>query len=759
MSGDQFEERVRRLVRAKWDLPAGDAGKKFISIQEVDLYFEKYGDIFLIMCTKERKADKIRRDAEKLHFCRAYLTQQGSGVVGPGAEVRMWEITLEEPTGEQRKEADKAGIKILSVEQLQRSLIDVEGYLRARTEYKFGSAADPLTESSRLADDEYIPVAIESVDRKMRTDVRGIARALEDGTNVVLTADFGAGKSLTLREVYRELVRRYTAAEKGFLPIAINLREHWGQEDVEEVLTRHAKKIGYPKSYELIQLWNRGQGIALLDGFDELAIQPLVAGHLKRKEARHAAMTLVRAFVAQARGNGGVMITGRGHYFDTFTELETACGIRKTDWILELSPFDTESAQTYLTRKGIDQALPDWLPKTPLLLGYLARMAREGRLPDISDLQAAANEYAAWDRFLDLICARDAELSKSMDGPTARRILERLATRSRTGAEGMRAIDDRAIGDAYQDVTGSTAFEATDVLVQRLPGLTVRDSEAGHRAFVDKYMTDFLRAGDALDFLQNPFQRFVPEPLHHPLSAVGCAALAFLAEQNGRHVADHVVAAEQAQRKWNEPTLAADMLVAIPYRTDAPPVVDCKGLCLKDGYIDTLDTEGTRYHGLTLRDCIITAIRVGQTSQPGLLIEGCLIVSAEGLTSTDGLPAYLIDCTVSEFEDASTNSAVLRLDDLPIPVRVGLTVIRKLFVQRGRGRVEGAFWRGLRPEFRGCVPDVLKAFKAEGWANDEKRGGEVVWQPNPIVRAQALAVLRSPTANKHPLIARLLQLG
>jgi hypothetical protein len=189
---------------------------------------------------------------------------------------------------------------------------------------------------------------------------------------VTLLGDFGAGKSLTVREVFYTLEKRYSNASYKLIPLAINLREHWGQTSIPEVLTRHATALAFRWPNELVSIWNADVAIAILDGFDELASQSIVATRRTRRAARQGATQVVREFVAQARGRMGLLLTGRGHYFDSPDELRDCCGLLESDPIYRLEPFGETETVTYLQRKGLETGLPDWLPRTPLLLGYLA---------------------------------------------------------------------------------------------------------------------------------------------------------------------------------------------------------------------------------------------------------------------------------------------------------------------------------------------------------------------------------------------------
>jgi hypothetical protein len=455
-----FEDEVRRLARARWNLPSGNGGSEFIDHQEIDSVCRTEEVVHLLMCTIERRVDKVRKDVRKLIKARDWLQRQGE-------TVKLWEITKEEPTADQRAQARPAGVEILSLETFQARLIDAAAYFDARRSYHFGSAVDPITGSTRLDKDEYIPLSIRSTTGPEQQSVASLSRLLEQKQVVALLGDFGAGKSLTVREVFYTLEKRYRNANHKLIPIAINLREHWGQTSISEILTRHATALASERPNDLVRIWNADAGMALLDGFDELASQSIVSSHRTRRAARRAATHIIREFVNQARGRMGLLLAGRGHYFDSLDELRESCGLFQSDPIFQLQPFGKVEAAQYLARKGVETGIPDWVPRTPLLLGYLA----SGHLlEEVAGFPRRESSALAWDAFLTLIVQRDAKLSQDIDPDTLRQLLERLATRTRREQE-IYEIDEADLTEVFREVTGYAAVDATNVLLQRLPGL------------------------------------------------------------------------------------------------------------------------------------------------------------------------------------------------------------------------------------------------------------------------------------------------
>lgn len=118
------------------------------------------------------------------------------------------------------------------------------------------------------------------------------------------------------------------------------------------------------------------------------------------------------------------------------------------------------------------------------------------------------------------------------------------------------------------------------------------------------------------------------------------------------------------------------------------------------------------------------------------------------------------DCDVDHFEDAAhTTNAILRLD-LPLGTRVLLTVLRKLYAQKGSGRRESALLRGLDHRAQRLVPEVLLLLRREGFVDVAKMRGSAVLLParHEKARQRAFRMLAEPYSSGDPLIAASAQL-
>ena len=161
--------------------------------------------------------------------------------------VKCWFVTRTEPTADQREVANKHHglVNALSFTQFQSRLIDAASYLNLRDNYAFGSVRDPATGSAQ-SPIEYVPLDLMQIGPTKLWSVTEIRDAILNGDRFVVFGDYGAGKSMTLRELYRTLRRAYFKQRTPEFPLYINLRDHFGQTNPAEVLERHGRNLGFP---------------------------------------------------------------------------------------------------------------------------------------------------------------------------------------------------------------------------------------------------------------------------------------------------------------------------------------------------------------------------------------------------------------------------------------------------------------------------------------------------------------------------------
>ena len=100
----------------------------------------------------------------------------------------------------------------------------------------------------------------------------------------------------------------------------INVREHQKQDDIDEILERHAKKLGFRNKSSFVRAWNLGLCHLILDGYDEMMSAGINSRSTKMRDIRYRITDPIRKFVEDNEIGSGILIAGRQSYFDTDSE-------------------------------------------------------------------------------------------------------------------------------------------------------------------------------------------------------------------------------------------------------------------------------------------------------------------------------------------------------------------------------------------------------------------------------------------------------
>ena len=735
-----FADEVLRIARALWPT-AEFQGASIFAGQERDGIFDTEDCIHFIEATTSRRQEKAKKDLQKLHK----IIQQHRSRSGTRA-LRGWFITRDEPTADQRKEADKYRheINTLSFAHFQSRLVNSRGYLSARANYAFGSVRDPATGKldPRI---EYVPIDLTDRSNHTMVSPEQLREMVSAGQTVVLLGDYGAGKSMTLRHVYKALRKRHLNGTDHRFPVYLNLRDHVGQTDTSEIMERHARSIGFSSPSHIVRAWRAGYVHLFVDGFDEVTSVSIQGLWRRLRDYRYRSMEMVRRLIRDNHQDAGILVAGRAHFFDSSAERHRALGLRGKFRELSLNDFSVDQMDTYLARAGINAAVPSWLPSRPLLLGYLAA---KGILRDVlRDGDIDGSPAAGWNALLDRVCAREAEIEAGIDGPTVRRILERLASKARASASGLGSLTPHSIVEAFHQICGYEPDERGMVLLQRLPGLGVEREEENSRVFLDESFVDACRAGDLTRFIQSPYD-FPTAVLADIEGTAGQLAVDVSAHRltRRRTPAGKIRDSLRAARGKGAYNMMADIVrVLVECGFDVEEDVLVEGLFI--GYFE-VGVSTVDMSGIAFRDCFFERVEIGHSvdSNKQPTFYECYIGELDGRVSVRDLPSGMFDdgCDIEEFvEAADTTSQVLSLD-LPLGTRVCITVLKKMYEQRGGGRRENALYRGLDSRARRLVPDVLRILQSEGLAYRDKSRSTVIWRPDRRRRARVGKMIAAP---------------
>ena len=762
----KFEAEVRYIAEAVWSLSPGECQPSHYPddpiVREIDGIARLRDVTHLIMVTTSTKLDKIKDDVKKLNSAE-------SKEISRALAVSKWLITQKQIDAQHIEHAKKNNVTVLTLEQFKHRFFDGRSYLRKRIVASFGSARNPSDNSITINVDAYVPLPIELITKNgvrskrgeyfeeiaTKVTIKDLEKFINEGSIVVLLAPFGAGKSLTTRELFKTLSSGFQSKRNERVPICLNLREHWGQDYFDEILERHARSIGFNPKEDLVIAWRSGMGCILLDGFDEVASQTVIRKDNVNfmRDARRVALTGVRDFFTKLPSGTGGFICGRDHYFDNDFELAHTLGIQSKEYkIVRLGEFTEEGANEFLRKNGVLHPLPDWLPRKPLILSYLIQ---NNLLSQIMDIDSDEGYGYAWDQFITKITQRESDSERTvMDAHTLRCVMERLAFMVRSLTSGDGPITGNDLASSYTTETGQPAGEGVLAQLQRLPGLTQRSQEEGSRSFIDMDMLAALQGGAMARIIWGQYQNVGEAPLSH-ISEKASYVAAYLIKLDGGASSVPLATAKRLAAEFIDPCLsqlAADCLsISIVMSRDEGQSLDCHDLQISSALLGELNLEENELINIHFNECLIDEVTISSISETSsITFTNCMIKKVNGVASQAALPdtIFLSGCEIEEFDDVSTNNAVLKLDITP-QTKALLTILRKLYRQSGAGRKVGTLSRGItQNDVLKYIPSVLDVLEKQGFV----RLFNQVVHPVRKKSDRAEAILNAPSLSNDPLV-------
>lgn len=744
-----FENEVRRIARAKWP-SAKYSGAEMLDGRERDGVFETEDSINYIEATVSAASRKARDDAKKIFKSIINHNRSATLKVAIG-----WIITKNEPTAEQRAETQEHGkgqVRIVSFAQFQQSLIDVRSYLNARKDHKFGSVQDFST-SSNTPSVPFIDIGLSKTDASKTFSVQEIVKQVLENSHFTISGQYGAGKSMFLRQIYFLLAEEYVKNRTSKFPVFINLREHSGQKDPVEILERHARGIGFEPPSSLIRAWRAGFVILLIDGYDEVTSLGVQGAWRKLKELRRRSLEGVRKLIRES-GEIGVIVTGRSYYFETLDELTNSLGLNRPTAVI-IDEFSDQQINWFLANfpnLKTNNNLPTWLPTRPLLLGYLAS---KGFLTELNDSNKCPDAVDGWNFLLERIYTREEGIESNLDGETLRLILERLATCARVTEDQLGPITRSDLFSAFSEICGYEPDEQGILAIQRLPGLGIYRAEDESRCFVDKELVDVCVGRELLRFLESPYDAVKNRLWMDAMNSCDRPINRASAELVNRSIESKPVIQGYLRQAVNFMKNRSDIncvlgdiaVMAIVSNSPLDLPLGVHGMFFLADALE-LDSSIPDFSSISFYHCLFSSIYLDPNTptakMPGFF--GCLFEQIHGRTSVNDLPRNKFDdhCEFSEFEGTETNYSI-RAGMLSIGEKILLITLRKLFIQSLSGRIESALYRGLNVDERRYVDDILKLLKRHQLVTEYSRGNGTIWLPTRRALERVKRILNAPT--------------
>ena len=661
-----------------------------------------------------------------------------------------WVVTRSEPTGDQRSavqslQAPGISLYIIGFSGLHRRLCDSEKYLALRAQAPFGSTA--YTENHLPKNKVDVPATYASNFGAQKNGA-DVASLLLDGHRALVTGEYGVGKSHAMRDLYLRLRKLHFKSEKLTpFPLHINLKDCIGLRSPTEILARHAETIGFDSARSLNSAWRSGSCILLLDGFDEIIPSRWLGSAADLRDYRWLALAPIRTMIAETPPETGLAISGRSNYFSSHAERDSALGLHSSTETLTLQDFDIEQLTAFLTSTATASQIPEWMPTKPLLLGYLVGLDHF----ELADAPSSSSSQGqAWRQMLDLICAREAEMLTAVRPESIKRIVSRVATLARANGEAIGPVSADVMKAAYVAVNGRQPDEEGMQLLQRLPGLASSGDGTDDRVFADEGLSETAFGEDLATYAVSPH---AGHPLEGTASWVSAsselglevAALA-LQELEASQSAYGAVKARQDAGQYD--AVSADLL-RISGATQLAPKGDKRTYVIEGVIFDTLllaedDELAAR---ITFNNCLFERLDLSgiETAKSLPTFRNCDISAVDGISGfTVEFEARFPDCTVEHFSEASQTTAGIMSLKLAPRNRVALSILKKTYSQRGSGRKEGSLSRGLDPQSRQLVPEIVSSLVSSGWLLKSSAGHDVIYAPIKSRKVAALAALANP---------------
>lgn len=710
MTWQLLEKRVRTIASYIWDC-AGQA--EHVNGVDVDCVLKLRPDHWiLIEITQETTLSKLRTDLAKFASLRHYLFQQNT-------YAECFFVCESCPPPSLVETGQGANVTVYSVEDLQRKFLDYERYHFVRSQKRFGSAVDPFSGEKDQA--SYVPVKYTEVSTGKRYSVNDLAELLLASKRIVMLGNYGTGKSRCMQELFTQLLS--FAKRRTCFPLSIDLRDNWGTRRANELIRRHFDDLGLNSQGDAaVKVLGVGALVLLLDGFDEIGSQAWSDNPSRLRDIRAESLLGVKHLISTT--TGGIIVTGREHYFNSDQEMFQCLGLHPTESIVIRceNEFTDAEMQDYLKIVVGNVTLPPWLPRRPLICQIIAGMDPKV-LTILSDKDFG--EFEFWGTLMTSICEREARINVALEATTIRRVLRRISrvTRSKIGDVGPISMSE--INRAFEEITGSPPVDESAVMLQRLPGLGRIASETTDRQFIDEYLLDGLRAEDLQGVVMLQDETVRNQRWTNPLRTFGlqliiqdmaCDPTAYLQYLGIMKMSENHI-------------LAGDIVSALVLSSDA--TLDCGGFQLRNAHIAYLDLSRTSLKGLFIEESIIEKLDISNAQVENVVIRDCVIHEVYGISAQKGLPDWMRGNTIEAYQAVDT-VARIRQANLGLNQRVFLTFIKKLFFQPGAGRKEEALLRGLgaSTDSRAArkilklliAGNVIERFKGnEGWVYSPNR--------------------------------------
>jgi hypothetical protein len=728
--GTDFERLVADFCGRVWN-PDHIKINRMIEGRELDIQIESDEELVLIECTIERGKKKAEGDISKIRDMR-------KAILGDAAhkKVRGYFITQHDPSPEVHKVAEENGlwIEACSFPAFINKHNCSSTYLLERGKSQFGSVRNPADETVKLMRNQYIEVPLRAVGTSQDISLGRIFQDVLGGqqaVRMILTGDFGIGKSMTFRELYFRLAEAYATGLTYRFPMYINLKDGAFDEndDAIDLIERHAKWINLRSQRDkLVHAWKSDCCTLFLDGFDEV-----VSSGFDRitspRSLRFASGHIVREIVRDSHRNTSIFISGRESYHSDFAEMRECLQAGK---FMHVSLHDlNEKEVQQLYRKILPSGNPiifGWLPQRPLLLSYLY-FAFGDELKKVHEISSGISPGEGWQTLLDRLAAREAEVAKKASPTQIRRLLDRVALYGRTTATEPSRVTSVQFNQAYHEIFETLPQTSVLPVLMRLPGLSTGGATED-RGFIDVNFFDAAQAGTVVEFiealgtrdpkaLRTDNMRPIVELLRKTRSTISAlsaqVAIAALRKRNQLGVLGVALQEALSIPELSECNVVGDIFMCALEQPQIGFRDDLNFVNIGGTYFSEVELTADAIAGkvISFNDCIFDRLELDL--DPATLGKvrfqsshvGHLVCSEEVAERLDEIGLHGTVERTSLFDAGNSDILSLNVSNYRKAIKI---VLKKLFREhRAAGRVRSTFFRGIGSLKREFIERALLA--------------------------------------------------
>ena len=738
MTWQELEQKVKLIASYLWNTPAVSetiAGIKCDCVLKVEQ--DKW---IFVEISQESNLDKLRTDIAKLGVIRNAMFAKNIYPI-------LYFVTSGKITDSLRASGTESFITVCTVEEFENQFFDYPSYVYLRNQKVFGSLIN--IETGEPENSNYINVTYYSEKNHLNVNLHDIVKKLKAGKKVILLGGFGTGKSCCTKRIFDIMAENHN---KEFLyTLSVNLKEHWGAVDGEEIIDRHLKNLGIdPLPFRKVAY--KPNVIYLLDGFDEMGGQSWSSDNKKMQDIRRRTVLAIKDLLLKIQG--GCLITGREHFFNSNSEMLSCFGLsdRNVEIIRCNDEFTLEEITNYLKENTsfispIKSDILEWLPRRPLIIQLVAN-----ELGELFDSNIAlTNEYDVWNMFIDNLCTRESRINAYLDSTTIKAVMIEVGhcTRLKNGI--LAPLTAQDLSNAFERATGKRPTDETAIMLERLPGLGRVDSDSPDRKFVDTYILDGLRVEDIIRNVKNANRAVFQEDWKSELRFAGITILSQYIKLSDK-IKDFKNYAIQCSRNGSNRFLVSDITSALLITTDNIDL-DFSQLELCDTSIDKLIFKDKRIYNLHLSNSFVTELDITNCQfNDECSITDCVIEQVIGISSSAGLPKHFKRNDINSYQNINTNTKVRELNLKP-GQEILITILRKVFtnITKGNGRKEEALLRGLAEKDKKIRDKVLNKLLTEKILTRHLGDEGYIYSPNRKESSRVKKILEELTLSNDSL--------